>query len=168
MRNHCKAFRTAKTQTNTVNPITIELIQVFIITASCFKENHTCVDILGMLFVILHITFHHILQWNLIPGGKNQHSEKKWYYSILLCCNVILLALDRDNWSQSLHCQELYSHLLICKRFVHTNIFKFLYRLNNNISACKNMFRVSKLYIKILYHALLSLYFCLWTYFCQH
>ena len=91
MRNHCKAFRTAKTQTNTVNPITIELIQVFIITASCFKENHTCVDILGMLFVILHITFHHNLQWNLIPGGKNQHSEKKnditaYYFAVTLFC----------------------------------------------------------------------------------
>ena len=41
--------------TNPCNTITIELIQVFIITAPCFKENHTYVDTLGMIFAILHV-----------------------------------------------------------------------------------------------------------------
>ena len=61
--------------------------------------------------------------------------------------------------SQHFHCHKWYSHLLICKKFMHTNIFTLLYWLNNNFSVCKSMFKVSKVYIVC--HAVLLLYFCL-------
>lgn len=71
------------------------MIQVFMVT-----ENHTCADILGMLFAILCITFPSYTPIKALSQMVKTSTEwEEYHYSTLLSSNVILLALNRDNSS---------------------------------------------------------------------